>query len=62
MVIVVKKSGKKNRKYGRNATQCTQYKNLNRRLINKIKKMKRHIKNFPADQQAAIRFKHYVKD
>jgi hypothetical protein len=58
MVVAVKKSGKKNRKYGRNATQCIQYYNLNRRMVNKISKVKRHIRHFPKDIQAINWLKH----
>lgn len=46
------KSGKKNRKYGRNAIQGTQYRNLNRRLKNKLLKVQRHLKRYPEDTSA----------
>jgi hypothetical protein len=51
-MVISKKSGKKNRKYGRNAVQGTQYRNLNRRVVNKVAKVKRHLKRFPEDRAA----------
>jgi hypothetical protein len=50
MATKSKSGGKK--KYGRNATQCLQYKNLGKRLRNKFNKVRRHIRNFPEDKQA----------
>ena len=41
--------GNKNRKYGRNRKWCEMYRLLGRRLSNKIKKLKRHIKRHPED-------------
>jgi hypothetical protein len=43
-VPVVHKTGAKNRKYGRNANFCQRYSIENRRMRNKIKKLKRHIR------------------
>ena len=50
--MVTKKSGKKNRKYGRNAVQGTQYRNLNIRFKNKFLKVQRHLKRYPEDINA----------
>jgi len=46
------KSGKGGKKYGRNSSFCTHYANINRRMKNKIRKVKRHAKKFPADKKA----------
>jgi len=40
----VQKTGAKNRKYGRNINFCQRYSIENRRLRNKIKKLKRRIR------------------
>lgn len=42
----------KNRKYGRNIKWCTAYKAQDKRYTNKVRKINRHIKRFPADLQA----------
>jgi hypothetical protein len=41
---VVHKTGARNRKYGRSADFCQRYSIENRRMRNKIKKLKRHIR------------------
>jgi len=51
-----KKGGKKNRKYGRNQNFCTSYKALATELRNKKRKLRRHMKNYPNDLQAAKAF------
>lgn len=51
-MVISKKSGKKNRKYGRNAVQGTQYRNLNIRFKNKLLKVQRHLKRYPEDANA----------
>ena len=43
----------KGRKIGRNAKYCEVYRQLNTRLKNKLKKIRRHIKKFPEDRLAA---------
>lgn len=50
------KSTKKNRKHGRNANRCLQYKNSHRREQNKLVKLKKHLVRFPGDAiaQAAV--------
>ena len=50
---VVRKKGKKNRKYGRNANFCLRYRNEDRRAKNKARRLRRHIAKFPNDKQAA---------
>lgn len=50
--MVTKKSGKKNRKYGRNAVQGTQYRARDSRFKNKLLKVKRHLKRYPFDKGA----------
>lgn len=50
---VARKKGKKNRKYGRNSAFCTRYRNEDRRNRNKKAKVRRHLKKFPEDAQAA---------
>ena len=47
--------GNKNRKYGRNKMSCKVYKDRGVREANKKRKMKRHIKRFPKDEQAIKR-------
>ena len=49
---MAEKSGKKNRKYGRNAKKCAAYKLMNKRRTNKRKKLIRHLKEYPDDVQA----------
>jgi hypothetical protein len=49
---IAAKSGKKNRKHGRNKEFCKRYKAENRRHKNKIKKLKKHIKKFPNEKNA----------
>lgn len=46
------KGGKKNRKHDRNLVFCLRYGAENRRKINKIKKVLRHVKKHPNDKQA----------
>ncbi len=52
-----RKTGKKNRKYGRNSTWCESYRARGTRERNKLLKMARHIKQFPLDAQAQSRLK-----
>lgn len=42
----------KMRKVGRNAISCKAYANTNRREKNKIKKLQKHLINFPDDANA----------
>ena len=44
--------GKTNRKHGRNAEGCKAYKLSNRRITNKIRKLKKHCKAMPNDVQS----------
>lgn len=46
----LKSGGKK--KIGRNGAMCKIYRDRNVRMRNKVKKVARHIKRFPADLQA----------
>jgi len=48
-----KQGGKGGRKYGRNSAFCLAYRSQNRRFINKVKRIKRHIKRNPNDIHAA---------
>ncbi len=47
-----KNGGKKNRKVGRDAIRCRAYTASNRREKNKVKRLARHLKNFPGDGAA----------
>ena len=40
------------RKTGRNAASCVRYRNEGRRERNKLRRLERHVKNFPWDNQA----------
>ena len=42
----------KGRKIGRNKKWCEAYRLLNRRLKNKLRKIRKHIKRFPEDKRA----------
>lgn len=53
MAGIKSKGGKKNRKYTRNLKCCERYRAMGVRIINKIKKLKRHMKRLPNDKQAA---------
>ena len=46
------KKSKKQRKVGRNAAACLQYKNSHRREHNKARRLARHLKRFPGDAVA----------
>ena len=46
-----KKSGG-SRKVGRNGAMCKVYRDRNVRLRNKVRKVLRHIKRYPGDEQA----------
>lgn len=46
------KKGKKHRKIGRNALYCLRYAAAHRREHNKVRRLKRHLKRFPADKIA----------
>ncbi len=43
---------KKNRKHGRNKKYCEAYRNAHRREVNKIKRLRKHLKKFPEDANA----------
>lgn len=43
------KKTKKNRKHGRNAHFCLQYRNRNREKLNKVVRLKKHLVRFPDD-------------
>lgn len=47
-----RRGGKKNRKHGRNKKFCERYFKEGRRESNKGRKLIRHIKKFPNDQEA----------
>jgi hypothetical protein len=44
-----KKPGRKGRKIGRNEKSCRKYKETGKKRLNKIRKLKRHMKRFPND-------------
>ena len=44
--------GKKGRKIGRNGALCKIYRDRDTRMRNKVRKVARHLKNFPDDLQA----------
>lgn len=46
------KSGKKRRKHGRNVNSCKAYAASSRREHNKIRRLKKHLVCFPADNVA----------
>lgn len=48
------KKTKKNRKHGRNAHFCLQYRNRNREKLNKVIKLKKHLVRFPNDACAKV--------
>jgi len=50
---MAQKPGNKNRKYGRNKKKCERYSAMNKRAINKVRKLKRHMKRQPMDKQTA---------
>ena len=45
-------AGSANSKYGRNASFCKMYRDRGTRQRNKAAKVARHIRRFPADEQA----------
>ena len=47
-----RRGGKKNRKHGRNKKFCERYLKEGRRETNKVRKLVRHTKKFPNDQEA----------
>ena len=53
-IIQKAKSGKKQRKYGRNANYCKMYAITHRRERNKLKQLKKHIARFVNDACAKI--------
>ena len=55
----VQKTGAKNRKYGRNANFCQRYLAENRRIRNKIKKLKRRIRLNELMQKRKLKRKNY---
>jgi len=46
------KSGGGSTKVGRDKKKCERYKNMGRREINKMRKIKNHLKNYPNDKVA----------
>lgn len=52
-----KDQGGKNKKYGRNKIWCQTYRTREVRAKNRVRKLRRHIKNFPADVQAVAALK-----
>lgn len=50
---VARKTGKKNRKFGRNKLGCKAYLSAARREHNKVRRLRRHLKKFPQDSVAA---------
>ena len=54
---VVQKAKSKGRKIGRNARWCEAYRLQGKRMKNKIKKLRKHIKNFTEDKQAKAALK-----
>ncbi len=51
------KQGKGSRKHGRNKKKCEVYRLYGIRTVNKRKKLRRHLKSFPNDPQAATALK-----
>lgn len=47
------KSGKKNRKHGRNLIWCKAYRSRRQREKNKVKRLRKHMLRHPADHVAA---------
>ncbi len=52
-----KDKGNKNRKYGRARIGCERYRRENRREKNKVRKLRRHLKNQPGDRAALAALK-----
>lgn len=52
------KQAKNQRKYGRNATYCKYYASTFRRERNKLERLKKHLKRFPDDAEAAEKVKY----
>lgn len=48
------KSGKKNRKWGRNKAFCERYRREGRQELNRIRRIKRHLRKYPNDLQAIM--------
>lgn len=46
------KSGKKNRKWGRNENSCARYRAGGQQEKNRVRRIRRHLKRFPNDRQA----------
>lgn len=46
------KSGKKNRKWGRNEAFCARYRKEGRQELNRVRRLERHLKKYPNDKQA----------
>ena len=55
MADSVTKKGKKHRKHGRNKVKCSNYRSKGRREANKAKKLKKHLKRHPNDEQSRVR-------
>lgn len=51
-----KDTGAKGRKIGRNKKFCERYRASYTRYFNKLKKLERHMRKFPHDEQAQNRF------
>lgn len=56
------KRGKKNRKWGRNKKSCEDYRREDRERLNRIRRLRRHLKKLPEDRCAynALRRAHGV--
>ena len=52
-----KDKGGKNKKYGRNKDWCATYRARQTREKNRVRRLRRHIKNFPNDAQAIAALK-----
>jgi len=46
------KKGKKNRKWGRNASYCKFYRDAGLQERNRARRIRRHLKRYPGDKQA----------
>lgn len=49
---IAKKSGKKNRKHGRNTKKCDRYEREGRREANKARGLREHLRSHPHDKTA----------
>lgn len=51
-VGIARKTGKKNRKHGRNKLSCDNYRRSHRREKNKLRRLRRHLKAHSNDRMA----------